>query len=57
MNKSTNAKNVYNQLLVLCVLRKSSGFSSGSFSLTKLVKENEPEENPEDFRSTHRTSN
>jgi hypothetical protein len=24
---------------------------------TKLAKENEPEENPQDFPSTHRTSN
>jgi hypothetical protein len=24
---------------------------------TKLVKENEPEENPQDFPSTHKTSN
>jgi hypothetical protein len=28
---------VYSQLLVLCVLGKSYGFSSGSFSFTNLV--------------------
>jgi len=31
---------VYNQLLVLCVLGKSYGFSSGSFSFANLVPAN-----------------
>ena len=35
--KQRNGNNVYRQLLGLCVLGKSYGFPSGSFSFTNLV--------------------
>ena len=37
MDKKTFANNVYNPLFTMCVLGKSYGFPSGSFSFANLV--------------------
>ncbi len=38
--KTTTTNNMYNQLLILCLLGKSCGSSSASFSFANLVPSN-----------------